>query len=188
VNDRPVQAPEPDRQGGPPPYRMKESLRPMPPQAARPLTADAPLLAAFRATASSGDTPFCVPGHKHRAGALDADLGFVSDADVPLYAGLDTMKLTGGLLPRAEAMAAQRWGADWCRFSVGGATQANQALLCWTPLPARRRSGCLSLAAWARSRTSPRWPRSRTPAACRCWWTRHEGRISAFTPVTRCMR
>jgi lysine decarboxylase len=97
--------------------------------AARPLAADAPLLAAFRAATDRGDTPFCVPGHKHRAGALDADLGLASDTDVPLYAGLDTMKLTGGLLPRAEALAAELWGADWCRFSVGGATQANQALL-----------------------------------------------------------
>jgi len=93
------------------------------------LVAGAPLLAAYVTAASRGDTPFCVPGHKRRALALDADLGLVTDADVPLYAGLDTMKLTGGLLTRAEALAAELWGADWCRFSVGGATQANQALL-----------------------------------------------------------
>jgi lysine decarboxylase len=93
------------------------------------LADDAPLLAAFLAAASRGDTPFCVPGHKNRARELDAGLGLVADADVPLFAGLDTMKLTGGVLPRAEALAARLWGADWCRFGVGGATQANQALM-----------------------------------------------------------
>src|SRR5580658_6543426 len=93
------------------------------------LAADAPLLAAFLAATGRDDTPFCVPGHKNRARELDADLGLVADADVPLFAGLDTMKLTGGVLPTAEALAAQLWGADWCRFGVGGATQANQALL-----------------------------------------------------------
>jgi arginine decarboxylase len=89
----------------------------------------APLLAAYLAGLERDGTPFCVPGHKHRASGLDAGLGLAADADVPLYAGLDTMKLTGGLLPKAEALAADLWQADWCRFGVGGATQANQALL-----------------------------------------------------------
>jgi arginine decarboxylase len=101
----------------------------------RPLAADAPLLAAFVAASGRGDTPFCVPGHKGRSGGLDAGLGLVADADVPLYAGLDTMKLTGGLLPKAEGLAAELWGADWCRFSVGGATQGNQALLLAAGVP-----------------------------------------------------
>jgi arginine decarboxylase len=47
--------------------------------------------------------------------------------DVPLYAGLDTMKQDGGLLARAEMRAAAAWGVDWCRLSVAGATHANQA-------------------------------------------------------------
>ncbi len=110
-------------------FGIGSSLAPMPPDGERPLAADAPLLAAFVAATGRQDTPFCVPGHKGRTRALDADLGLVADADIPLYAGLDTMKLTGGLLPRAEALAAELWNADWCRFSVGGATQANQALL-----------------------------------------------------------
>jgi lysine decarboxylase len=93
------------------------------------LADDAPLLAAFLAAAGRGDMPFIVPGHKRRAGALDAGLGLVTDADIPLYGGLDTLKLTDGFLARAEALAAQLWQADWCRFGVGGATQANQALL-----------------------------------------------------------
>lgn len=44
-----------------------------------------------------------------------------------MFAGLDTMKQTGGLLAKAEARAAEAWGADWCRMSVGGSTHANQA-------------------------------------------------------------
>jgi arginine decarboxylase len=102
---------------------------PMPLDDARPLSASAPLLAAFIQATGRGDTPFCIPGHKRRARALDAGLGLVADADLPLFGGLDTMKLSGGLLATAEALAAELWGADWCRFSVGGATQANQALL-----------------------------------------------------------
>jgi lysine decarboxylase len=93
------------------------------------LAADAPLLAAFLTAAERGDMPFVVPGHKRRAMALDAGLGLVTDTDIPLYCGLDTLKLTGGILGSAEALAARLWQADWCRFGVGGATQANQALL-----------------------------------------------------------
>jgi arginine decarboxylase len=55
-------------------------------------------------------------------------VGDVVAGDVPLYAGLDTMKLSGGVLIEAEARAAQLWGADFCRFSTGGATHANQAV------------------------------------------------------------
>jgi lysine decarboxylase len=101
----------------------------LPPQEARPLAPDAPLLEAFVAATRRGRTPFSVPGHKHRARALDADLGLAADPDIPLYGGLDAMKLTGGNLAKAEALAARLWQADWCRFGVGGATQANQALL-----------------------------------------------------------
>jgi lysine decarboxylase len=45
-----------------------------------------------------------------------------------LYGGLDTMKLSAGVLARAERRAARLWGADVCRFSVGGSTHGNQAL------------------------------------------------------------
>ena len=47
---------------------------------------------------------------------------------MPLYGGLDEVKLTGGLLQQAEARAARLWGADLCRFSVGGSTHGNQTL------------------------------------------------------------
>jgi lysine decarboxylase len=38
------------------------------------------------------------------------------------------MKLSAGVLAEAEARAARLWGADACRFSVGGSTHGNQAL------------------------------------------------------------
>ena len=55
-------------------------------------------------------------------------MGDVVAGDVPLYAGLDSMKLGAGVLADAEARAARLWGADFCRFSTGGATHANQAV------------------------------------------------------------
>ncbi len=89
---------------------------------------DAPLFAAWRAFVSSTSTPFTIPGHKRRAGLLDPDLGRLLDADVPLYGGADTVKLTSGVLAEAEARAAALWQADFCRFSTGGSTHANQVL------------------------------------------------------------
>ncbi|MDX6296485.1 MAG: arginine decarboxylase [Nocardioidaceae bacterium] len=88
-----------------------------------------PLVDAYVDALRRGDTPFTVPGHKRRTASLDTDLGLVVDTDVPLFAGLDTMKLSGDLLLEAEALAADLWGADWCRFGTGGASQANQALM-----------------------------------------------------------
>ena len=54
--------------------------------------------------------------------------GDVVAGDVPLYAGLDTMKLARGVVAEAERRAAALWGADLCRFSVGGSTHGNQAM------------------------------------------------------------
>lgn len=68
--------------------------------------------------------PFTIPGHKQR---LDL-VGDVVAGDVPLFAGLDTMSQAHGVLAAAEARAARLWGADVCRFSVGGSTHGNQAL------------------------------------------------------------
>ena len=98
----------------------------------RPVTGswqdDAPLFAAWRDFVSSGTAPFTIPGHKRLAGTLDPDLGRLLDADVPLYGGVDTVKLTAGVLSDAEQRAARLWGADVCRFSTGGSTHANQVL------------------------------------------------------------
>ena len=90
----------------------------------RGLRADAPLLDAWLRFQEEAPTPFTIPGHKHRRDLV----GDIVAGDVPLYAGLDTMKLSRGVLADAESRAARLWGADVCRFSVGGATHANQAL------------------------------------------------------------
>ena len=90
----------------------------------RGLRAGAPLLDAWLRFQERPPTPFTIPGHKQRTDLV----GDVIAGDVPLYAGLDTMKLTTGVLTEAEARAARLWGVDYCRFSTGGATHANQAV------------------------------------------------------------
>ena len=90
----------------------------------RALRAAAPLLDAWLRFHEAPPTPFTIPGHKQR---LDL-VGDVVAGDVPLYAGLDSMKLSTGVLAEAEARAARLWGADICRFSTGGSTHANQAV------------------------------------------------------------
>lgn len=90
----------------------------------RRLRADAPLLDAWLRFQERKPLAFTIPGHKHRTDLV----GDVVAGDVPLYGGLDTVKLTAGVLAQAERKAAQLWGADVCRFSVGGSTHANQAI------------------------------------------------------------
>jgi lysine decarboxylase len=60
---------------------------------------------------------------------LDAGLGALVDSDIPLYGGLDEIKLTNQILVKAEKLAADLWGADYARFSTGGSTHANQAVI-----------------------------------------------------------
>jgi lysine decarboxylase len=89
----------------------------------------APLLDAYLAYFERKRSPFTVPGHKQNASRLDAGLGALVDSDVPLYGGLDEIKLTNKVLVRAEKLAADFWGADFARFSTGGSTHANQAAI-----------------------------------------------------------
>ena len=89
----------------------------------------APLLDAYLAYFESARTPFTIPGHKQKTSALDAGLGAVVDSDTPLYGGLDEIKLTNQTLRAAEDLAAKLWGADYARFSTGGSTHANQAII-----------------------------------------------------------
>lgn len=89
----------------------------------------APLLDAYLSYFESQRTPFTIPGHKQRASRLDAGLGVVVDSDTPLYGGLDEIKLTNQTLKKAEALAATLWKADYARFSTGGSTHANQAIV-----------------------------------------------------------
>jgi arginine decarboxylase len=90
----------------------------------RRLRQDAPLLDAWLRFHEDAPTPFTIPGHKQRHDLV----GDIVAGDVPLYAGLDTMKLTRGVVAEAESRAARLWGVDLCRFSVGGSTHGNQAL------------------------------------------------------------
>ena len=89
----------------------------------------APLLDVYLSYFESSRTPFTIPGHKQRASRLDSDLGAVVDSDTPLYGGLDEIKLTNQTLRTAEALAASLWKADYARFSTGGSTHANQAIV-----------------------------------------------------------
>jgi lysine decarboxylase len=89
----------------------------------------APLLDAYLSYFESARTPFTIPGHKQRASRLDQGLGAIVDSDTPLYGGLDEIKLTNQTLKKAEKLAADFWGADYARFSSGGSTHANQAIV-----------------------------------------------------------
>jgi hypothetical protein len=93
------------------------------------LRRDAPLLDAYLSYLEEPGLPFTIPGHKQRAAALDAGLAAVVDVDVPLYGGLDEVKLTRQTLSSAERLAARLWSADYARFSTGGSTHANQAIV-----------------------------------------------------------
>jgi lysine decarboxylase len=93
------------------------------------LRKSAPLLDAYLSYFETQRTAFTIPGHKQKAHRLDAGLGAVVDSDTPLYGGLDEIKLTEGTLKKAEELAASLWGADYARFSTGGSTHANQAII-----------------------------------------------------------
>lgn len=93
------------------------------------LRVSAPLLDAYLSYFESKRQPFTIPGHKQRAARLDSGLGLVVDSDTPLYGGLDEIKLSNQVLKKAEALAAALWGADYARFSTGGSTHANQAII-----------------------------------------------------------
>jgi lysine decarboxylase len=85
---------------------------------------DAPLARALEDFLAAPGTPFTLPGHKRAAWLDDPFLAL----DVPYIPGVEDAKLSTGVLARAQALAASLWGADACRFSVGGSTMANQAL------------------------------------------------------------
>ena len=85
---------------------------------------DAPLAVAWEQHLTVGARPMVIPGHK---GSTDL-VGPVVGGDVPLFAGVASMRGAPEALGRAEAAAAALWGADWCRFSVAGSTHGNQAM------------------------------------------------------------
>ncbi len=95
---------------------------------AAPEGARGPLVSAFRAAQGRTAPQFTIPGHKGRIGEIQPELMDLLAADLPLHGGLDTPKLARGNLLESERMAARHFGADWCRFGVGGSTQANLAI------------------------------------------------------------
>ena len=97
-------------------------------EGAPPEGAPGPLVSAFRAARGRTAPQFTIPGHKGRIGEIEPELMGPLAADLPLHGGLDTPKLARGNLLESERMAARHFGADWCRFGVGGSTQANLAL------------------------------------------------------------
>ncbi len=100
----------------------------------RDTQADAPLAAAAARFLADPGATFTTPGHK-RATWLDDPL---LAHDLPLATGADDNQLSSDVLGRAEALAAELWGADVCRFSVNGSTHGNQALCLAVGAPGRR--------------------------------------------------
>lgn len=90
------------------------------------LAQDAPLLRAYLAALdrqAAGEHPFFTPGHKGSTALTGVVAG-----DTSMVGGVDTIKFRYGWLAEAERRAATLFGADICRFSVGGSTHCNQAL------------------------------------------------------------
>ena len=89
---------------------------------------EAPLMRAWaeaqRRLRSGELRPFTIPGHKYVTDLI----GEIVSGDVPLYGGLAPVRDADALVRRAEERAAERVGADWCRFSVGGSSHGNQAM------------------------------------------------------------
>jgi arginine decarboxylase len=88
------------------------------------LAAGAPLLAAWLRETATEKTWFLTPGHKQRTDLT----GSVTVGDLAMYGGVATIRGAEQAVAEAEALAAELWGADWCRFGVGGSTHGNQAL------------------------------------------------------------
>jgi arginine decarboxylase len=89
---------------------------------------DAPLLEAWAQFEATHSTPFTIPGHHRRAGLLSDVLGRLLQGDVPMFGGLADIKTADAALAAAERLGARLWGADWCRYSTGGSTHANQVV------------------------------------------------------------
>ena len=69
-------------------------------------------------------TPFTTPGHKRAPHLADGALRY----DIPLTTAVDDLHSSRGILARAQALAADLWGADIARFCLNGSTQGNEAL------------------------------------------------------------
>ena len=84
---------------------------------------DAPLLDAWIRDMEADRSWFQIPGHK---GRLDLT-GPVVDGDIPVLPGNHTNRISPSLVQEAEQLAADLWGADFCRFGVNGSSGSNHA-------------------------------------------------------------
>src|SRR4051812_7083018 len=84
----------------------------------------APLLEAMLRYRDEDPTPFTVPGHKRgRAVRPEATAPLTHEDfvhDVPLMEGLDDRRMSNGVLAKAQALAADAWGAESTLFSDNG--------------------------------------------------------------------
>ncbi len=100
---------------------------------AEPDQSEAPLVEALRAYRERRMAAFHTPGHKLGAGAppdlVDALGERLLSADMGIANGLDDTQESGGLLARAEALAALAWGADHSFFVGNGSSGGLQALV-----------------------------------------------------------
>ena len=87
------------------------------------LRSDAPLLDAWIRDITSERFPFQIPGHKGRTDLT----GPVVDGDIPVLPGNHPNRISPSLILEAEALAAELWGAELCRFGVNGSTGSNHA-------------------------------------------------------------
>jgi arginine decarboxylase len=85
---------------------------------------DTPLYDAYRRFLEDPATPFTVPGHKRNPELVDELLAL----DLPLYGAVEALDGSTGILARAERIAGELWGADWCGFSVQGSSHGNMAI------------------------------------------------------------
>lgn len=93
----------------------------------------APLVEALRAFRERRTVAFCTPGHKLGAGApadLVEALGErIFSSDMAIAGGLDDTQESGGLVHRAEKLAAHAWGAERSFFVPDGSSGGLQALV-----------------------------------------------------------
>ncbi len=95
---------------------------------------DTPRYDAYRRALDAQITPFTVPGHKRNPALADELLSL----DLPLYGAVENITGSSGNLARAERLAGELWGADWCGFSVQGSSHGNMALALTVAKPGER--------------------------------------------------
>jgi lysine decarboxylase len=94
---------------------------------------EVPLVEAMRTYRERHTAAFHTPGHKLGAGApadlIEALGERVLSTDIAIAGGLDDTQASGGLLRRAEELAAQAWGAECAFFTANGSSGGLQALV-----------------------------------------------------------